>query len=156
MELQRLPANFLFLMTGVLFAAAIIKRYALPVPWRMMAAIVAVSTAVFLWNLLASPSIAGRILSISIGAGIIAVMVVVALWPIEKRHLIDRVLFWVAAIAALNLIVRPAVLLSLHGGFDDYVGFQQAPYWTTVQFSQAMVSFVPANKTGNATCRERE
>src|SRR3546814_6743329 len=44
MELQRLPANFLFLMTGVLFAAAIIKRYALPVPWRMMAAIVAVST----------------------------------------------------------------------------------------------------------------
>src|SRR3546814_3297358 len=78
----------------------------------MMAAIVAVSTAVFLWNLLASPSIAGRILSISIGAGIIAVMVVVALWPIEKRHLIDRVLFWVAAIAALNLIVRPAVLRS--------------------------------------------
>src|SRR3546814_10006515 len=84
----------------------IIKRYALPVPWRTMAAIVAVSTAVFLWYLLASPSIAGRILSISIGAGIIAIMVVVALWPIEKRHLIDRVLFWVAAIAALNLIVR--------------------------------------------------
>src|SRR3546814_20188548 len=106
----------------------------------MVAASVAVSTRVFLWNLLASPSIAGRILSISIGAGIIAIMVVVALWPIEKRHLIDRVLFWVAAIAALNLIVRPAVLLSLHGGFDDYVGFQQSLYWTTVQFSQAMVS----------------
>src|SRR3546814_11937727 len=47
MELQRLPANFLFLMTGVLFAAAIIKRYSLPVPWLTMAAIVAVSTAVF-------------------------------------------------------------------------------------------------------------
>src|SRR3546814_18999455 len=71
-------------------------------------------------------------------------MVVVALWPIEKRHLIDRVLFWVAAIAALNLIVRPAVLLSLHGGFDDYVGFQQSLYWTTVQFSQAMVSIIAA------------
>ena len=144
MELQRLPANFLFLMTGVLFAAAIIKRYALPVPWRAMAAIVAVSTAVFVWFLLASPSIAGRILAISIGAGIIAIMVVVALWPVEKRHLIDRVLFWVAAISALNLIVRPAVLLSFHGGFDDYVGFQQSLYWTTVQFSQAMVSVVAA------------
>src|SRR3546814_21187186 len=116
MELPRLPANFLFLMTGVLFAAAIIKRYALPVPWRMMAAIVAVSTAVFLWNLLASPSIAGRILSNSIGAGSIAVMVVVALWPIEKRHLIDRVLFWVAAIAALHLTSPPPVSPPPHRG----------------------------------------
>lgn len=144
MELQRLPANFLFLMTGVLFAAAIIKRYALPVPWRAMAATAAVATAVFLWFLIGSPNIAARILSISIGAGIIAIMVVVALWPIEKRHLIDRVLFWVAAISALNLIVRPVVLLSLHGGFDDYVGFQQSIYWTTVQFSQAMVSVLAA------------
>src|SRR3546814_11678709 len=71
-------------------------------------------------------------------------MDVVELWPLEKRHLIDRVLFWVAAISALNLIVRPAVLLSLQGGFDDYVGFQQSLYWTTVQFSQAMVSVVAA------------
>ena len=144
MELQRLPANFLFLLTGVLFAAAIIKRYALPVPWRAMAATTAVSTAVFLWFLIGSPNIAARILSISIGAGIIAIMVVVALWPLERRHIIDRVLFWVAAISALNLIVRPVVLLSLHGGFDDYVGFQQSVYWTTVQFSQAMVSILAA------------
>src|SRR3546814_8214685 len=71
-------------------------------------------------------------------------MDVVELWPLEKRHLIDRVLFWVAAISALNLIVCPAVLLSLQGGFDDYVGFQQSLYWTTVQFSQAMVSVVAA------------
>src|SRR3546814_20974668 len=90
MELQRLPANFLFLMTGVLFAAAIIKRYALPVPWRTMAVTVAVSTAVFLWFLIGSPSIAARLLSISIGAGIIAIMVVVAPWPLEKRHLIHH------------------------------------------------------------------
>jgi hypothetical protein len=37
MELQRLPANMGFLATGVLFAAAIIKRYDLPYPgarWR--------------------------------------------------------------------------------------------------------------------------
>src|SRR3546814_9225708 len=105
-----------------------------------MAVTVAVSTAVFLWFLIGSPSIAARILSISIGAGIIAIMVVVELWPLEKRHLIDRVLFWVAAISALNLIVRPAVLLSLQGGFDDYVGFQQSLYWTTVQRSEEHTS----------------
>ena len=144
MELQRLPANFGFLATGVLFAAAIIKRYALPVPWRAMALTVAVSIAVFIWFLLVQPSIGGRILSIGLGAGILAIMVVSALWPVVKVHIIDRVLFWVAAISALNLIVRPVVLLSLQGGFDDYVGFQQSVYWTTVQFSQAMMSILAA------------
>ncbi|WP_447750305.1 GGDEF domain-containing protein [Sphingopyxis fribergensis] len=144
MELQRLPANLGFLATGVLFAAAIIKRYDLPIPWRPMGVTVAVSITVFLWFLLGQPSIAARILAISIGAGIIAAMVVRALWPIEKPYLIDRVLFWVATISALNLIVRPIVLLSLGGGFDNYVGFQQSVYWTTVQFSQAMVSIVAA------------
>lgn len=144
MELQRLPANIGFLATGMLFAAAIIQRYALPVPWRAMGVTAAISTAAFTWFLLGQPSIAARILTISIGAGIIAIMIVVALWPVEKRHLIDRVLFWVAAFSALNLIIRPIVLLSLGGGFDNYVGFQQSVYWTTVQFSQAMVSIVAA------------
>ncbi|MDK2760060.1 MAG: GGDEF domain-containing protein [Sphingopyxis sp.] len=144
MELQRLPANFAFVATGCLFAAAIIKRYGLPIPWRTMAMTTAVSMTVFIWFLLVQPIIAARILAISIGTGIIAATVVVALWPIEKRHLIDRVLFWVAAVSALNLIIRPIVLLSLGGGFDNYVGFQQSVYWTTVQFSQAMVSIVAA------------
>ncbi|MDO9370544.1 MAG: GGDEF domain-containing protein [Sphingopyxis sp.] len=144
MELQRLPANLGFLVTGVLFAAAIITRYGLPVPWRVMAVTTAISIAVFIWFLLVQPGIAARILAISIGTGVIAATVVVALWPIEKRYLIDRVLFWVAVFSALNLIVRPIVLLSLGGGFDDYVGFQQSVYWTTVQFSQAMVSIAAA------------
>ncbi len=144
MELQRLPANLAFLLTGILFAAAIIKRYALPVPWRTMAITTTISITVFLWFLLVQPSIAARILAISIGAGIIAAMVVKSLWPIDKPYLIDRLLFWVAALAALNLIIRPVVLLSLGSGFDNYVGFQQSVYWTTVQFSQAMISIVAA------------
>lgn len=144
MELQRLPANIGFLATGILFAAAIIKRYDLPVPWRAMGVTTAVSLLVFVWFLLGQPSIAARILAISIGTGIIAATVVRALWPIEKPYLIDRVLFWVATLSTLNLIIRPIVLLSLGGGFDNYVGFQQSLYWTTVQFSQAMVSIVAA------------
>lgn len=71
-------------------------------------------------------------------------MIVVALWPIKKRYLIDRVLFWVAALSVINLTARPIVLLALGGGFDNYVGFQQSLYWTTVQFSQAMVAIVAA------------
>jgi len=144
MELQRLPANFGFLLTGMLFAAAITKRYALPVPWRATAVTMAVSMAFFTWSLLVQPSIAARIYSISLGAGIIALMVVRALWPLERPYFIDKVLFWVASLSALNLIIRPLVILYLGGGFDNYVGFQQSVYWTTVQFSQAMVSIAAA------------
>lgn len=144
MELQRVPSNLGFLLTGALFAAAIIRRYSLPVPWRAMAVTGAISMAFFLWFLLGQPSIAARIYSISIGAGIIAVMIVRALWPIDKPYIIDRVLFWVAALSAVNLILRPVVILSLGGGFDNYVGFQQSVYWTTVQLSQALVSILAA------------
>src|SRR3546814_12455249 len=104
----------------------------------------AVSLAAFLWFLLGRPSIEGRIYTISLGAGIIALMVVRALWPLAKPHLIDRLLFWVAALSAANLIVRPLVILSLTGGFANYEGFQQSIYWTTVQFSQAIVSVLAA------------
>lgn len=144
MEMQRIPSNLGFLLTGALFAAAIVKRYGLPVPWRAMAIAGAASMALFLWFLLVQPSIPARILSISIGAGVIAIMVVRALWPIEKPYLIDRILFWVAALSAINLILRPIVILAVSPGFDDYHGFQQSLYWTTVQFSQAMVSIVAA------------
>jgi diguanylate cyclase (GGDEF)-like protein len=144
MELQRLPANFGFLATGALFAAAILSRYKLPVPWRAMAVAIAISIAVFTWFLLVQPNIAARIYSISVGAGVIALMIVRALWPLDRPYLIDKVLFWVASLSALNLIIRPLVILSQGGGFDNYVGFQQSVYWTTVQFSQAMVSIAAA------------
>lgn len=144
MELQRLPANAGFLATGMLFAAAIIKRYGLPVPWRAMSVVAGLSLAIFGWFLLGDPSITARIYAISGGAGAIALMIVRALWPIDKPHLIDRVLFWVAALSAANLIIRPLVIFAFVGGFDSYVGFQQSIYWTTVQFSQAMVSIVAA------------
>lgn len=144
MELQRIPSNLGFLITGILFAAAIIRRYGLPVPWRAMAITAAVSMAFFLWFLLVRPSIPARIYSVSIGAGVIAIMIVRALWPIDKPYIIDKALFWVAALSAVNLILRPLVILSLGGGFDNYVGFQQSVYWTTVQFSQALVSILAA------------
>ncbi|MDZ3832343.1 MAG: GGDEF domain-containing protein [Sphingopyxis sp.] len=144
MELQRLPANLGFLTTGMLFAAAIIGRYNLPIPWRPMAGVIAVSLSIFLWFLIGEPTITGRIYAISVGTGVIAFLIVRALYPIEKPYLIDKLLFGVALLSAANLTLRPLVILSLGGGFDNYVGFQQSVYWTTVEFSQAMVSVVAA------------
>src|SRR3546814_2039928 len=112
MELRRLPANAGFLLTCLFFAAAIVGRYGLPIPWRAMTVTTAVSLAAFLWFLLGRPSIEGRIYTISLGAGIIALMVVRALWPLAKPHLIDRLLFWVAALSAANLIDRKSTRLN--------------------------------------------
>ena len=144
MELQRLPANMGFLATGILFAAAIIRRFGLPVPWRAMAIVASISLAMFIWFLLGDPNIPARIYSISAGAGVIALMIVRALWPVSKPHLIDHALFWIAALSAVNLLIRPLVILTFLGDFDNYEGFQQSVYWTTVQFSQAMVSIFAA------------
>src|SRR3546814_21015462 len=85
-----------------------------------MAVVAALSTAVFTWFLLGQPSIPARIYAISVGAGVIALMVVRALWPIERPYLIDRVLFWVAALSAANLLSRPIVILSVSGGGAHY------------------------------------
>src|SRR3546814_3561323 len=65
--------------------------------------------------------------------------------------LIDRLLFWVAALSAANLIVRPLVILSLTGGFANYEGFQQSIYWTTVQRSEER----RVGKECVSTCRSR-
>src|SRR3546814_18606677 len=105
----------------------------------------AVSLAAFLWFLLGRPSIEGRIYTIRLGAGIIALMVVRALWPLAKPHLIDRLLFWVASLSPSNLIVRPLVLLSLTGVFPHFDGFQHSFYWTPVPFSPV---------SSSASCRD--
>ena len=140
MHLERLPGNVALLLVSIFYAAAFIGRFALPIPWRAMLATAAISTAVFIWFLLVDPDIRGRIQSISIGAGLIALMIVKSLWRVEKPHLIDKLLFGIAALSAVNLIFRPAVILAFSGNFSSYEEFQHSIYWATVQFNQATLS----------------
>jgi diguanylate cyclase (GGDEF)-like protein len=140
MNLQRLFGNFALLMTGTFYAAAIIGRFALPIPWRAMTATVTISTAAFTWYLIVDSSIEMRIHSISVGTGIIALLIVKSLWSVEKPHLIDKLLFGIGALSAVNLILRPIIILTFAGGFSSYAGFQQSIYWATVQFNQAVLS----------------
>jgi diguanylate cyclase (GGDEF)-like protein len=141
-ELQRLPSNLAFLATGCLLVAATIGRYGLPVPRRTLAMLSTVATAIFLWFLLAMPSITGRILTISIGLGLIAAQIPLALRRAPRAHLIDHILFWIGVLSAANFLIRPLLIVALTGGFANYDGFQQSIYWTTVQFSQAMISVI--------------
>jgi diguanylate cyclase (GGDEF)-like protein len=91
-----------------------------------------------------APSLAGRIYAISFSLGMIALLTVVKLYPAPKPHLIDRLLFCTAALAAANFIVRPLLIAWLVGGYHSDEGFQQSVYWTTVQFTQAMISITVA------------
>ena len=144
LHLERLFANFALLMVGIFYAAAFIGRFGRPIPWHAMAATAAVSLVGFIWFLFVDPDIRGRIQSISIGVGIIALFIVKSLWRVEKPHLIDKLLFGIAALSAINLIFRPAVILAFSGRFVSYEGFQQSIYWATVQLNQAILSVAAA------------
>jgi diguanylate cyclase (GGDEF)-like protein len=144
MNLERLFANAALLMVSTLYAAAFIGRFALPIPWRAMLVTSVVSVAFFIWFMFVTPDLRGRIHSISIGAGIIALMIVKTTWRVEKPHLIDKALFAIAALSAINLIVRPAVILAFSGNFASYAEFQQSTYWATVQLNQAILSVASA------------
>ena len=134
MELQRLPANMGFLAAAMFLAAAIIRRYGLPVPWRAMMAVAGVSLAFFTWHLLVDPGIAARIYSISAGAGAIALMIVHALRPVDKPHLIDRVLFWVSVLTAVDW-PHSVLPLSLLAAVCTALSFQRAPSRSPTTFS---------------------
>jgi len=141
-EVQRIPANIGFLAAAVLIVGAAIARYRAPVPWRAMSAICTAAMAIFLWYIFVQPSITHRVLVISIALGLIALQLPLVLRRVPRAHLVDHILFWVGVLSAVNFIVRPLLIIGLTGGFSSYAGFQQSIYWTTVQFSQAMISIL--------------
>lgn len=141
-EVQRFPSNLAFLASACLIVGATIGRYDVPIPWRRMLMIAGAGLAVFLWFLLGAPSITGRILTISITLGLIAAQLPLVLYRVPRAHLIDSIIFWIGVLSAANFIVRPLLIVALTGAVDTYDGFQQTIYWTTVQFTQAMISIL--------------
>ena len=139
-ELQRIPSNLAFLASACLIVGATIGRYDVAVPWRRMVIVAAGAMVVFLWFLLGAPSITGRILTISIALGLIAAQLPLILFRVPRAHLIDSIIFWIGVLSAANFIVRPLLIVALTGAVDTYDGFQQTIYWTTVQFTQALIS----------------
>ena len=66
------------------------------------------------------------------------------MWSAPKPHLRDKVLLWLVCASAAKFLVRPAVILWLTGTFGNDMGFRSSIYWTTVQFTQAMISLIIA------------
>lgn len=137
---ERIASNLGFMLSGWLLSAAILGRFGVRPAYGLLALVTATAMAGLTWYLLIQPSLAGRIFFSSGALGIIAAMIAVKLAPVKKDNLIDRFLFWVAVISALNYLLRPVLILWLAGGFGADAGFRQSIYWTTVQFTQPLIS----------------
>lgn len=138
-EFERIPANIFYLITGYLLIGGVLKRYDLRIPHLLMSGLVLVGAAGLVWFVLVEPNLTARVFMVNFLLGCFSLIAVVRLYAIEKRHFVDILLFCVTAMCALNFLVRPASIM-LAGGFDDFASFQQSFYWTTVQFTQVLIS----------------
>lgn len=137
---ERIFTNLIFLLSGWLLSAAVLGRYGLKPSYRFLAAVTVAGVGGVSWYLLADPSVMGRVLAMNTALGAITLMIVLKLRPVRRRHLIDRLLFGMAVISAANYIVRPATILAIQGSFGPAAEFQHSLYWTTVQFTQPLIS----------------
>ncbi len=145
LEFERVPANLCFLLAACFLSAAVLARYGLDPPYGMMAALVGIAMAGLSWFLLIDPSLSGRVIVINSALGFIATYTAVRLWAVQKTELIDRLLFLIVVLSATNFLLRPLVVAWLVGSYNDgNEGFQRSVYWTTVQFTQAMISIMVA------------
>lgn len=139
-KFERIPANVCFLITGYLLIGGVLKRYGLRIPHVLMAGIVVAGAAWQVWFVLFQPDLTARVFMVNFLLGCISLIAAVKLYPVEKGHFVDRLLFWVTVLCTANFFLRPASIMLLAGGFTDFGSFQQSFYWTTVQFTQVMIS----------------
>lgn len=141
-ELQRIPANLGFLAAGYLLAVSVLGRYGIKAPHRVLLTVSAMGTAGLCWFLLVDPSITYRVYSISFALGAISLIMWVRLRRIDRPRLMDRALTVLTLLTGLNFILRPVAIFALIGEVTSYNSPQQAFYWSTVQFTQAIISVV--------------
>ncbi|MET3923992.1 GGDEF domain-containing protein [Devosia sp. 2618] len=144
LEMQRIPSNAFFLLAAAFLMGSLIRHYRLDIPWRGFAIISAFGMAALCWFLLVQPSLNMRIICVSFALSAMALLAVLELRKVRQLHKIDHVIFWACLLSAINFLLRPTVIIMIDGGYSDYVGFQQSLYWSTVQFTQALISVVLA------------
>ena len=141
---ERVLTNLMFLFSGWLLAAAVLGRYGRRPNYPILAVSTVAAMLAVGWFLLVQPSVPGRILSMNAALGVVTIMIVVKLYPVRKKHMIDRLIFAVAILSVANYVVRPLVILSIAGGLGSATSFQHSLYWTTVQFTQPLIAIALA------------
>lgn len=139
-ELHRIPSNLLFLLAASGLVIAVVGRYGIKAPVGALAIWITLGMAGHIWFLLVQHDITARIVIVGAALGGIASIMAFKLWGQHRRGMVDRVLFWVSVATATNFVLRPILIVWMAGGYASYDGFQQSLYWSTVQFTQALVS----------------
>lgn len=142
LQAERFASNLCFLLAAALIATAIIERRGARAPVRVYATLIAAAMGAVTWFLLVQPDLNARIFIVNLGLGAIAALLAAQLWSLPRPHLVDRLMLGTAILSAANYLVRPAAIAWLMNGFGSYEISQQSIYWTTMQFSQAMISIV--------------
>lgn len=137
---ERLFSNTGFLLSGCFLVMAMLGRFGLRPSYWLLATINLIALASLAWFLLVQPSVAGRVLSINAALGAMMLMIVVKTAPVPNKHLADRILLWITILATANSLVRPVLILWLTGDLNSGKDFQHSLYWTTVQFTQPLIS----------------
>lgn len=143
-EVQRIASNALFLLAGGLLMSALLGHYRLSVPWRSLSIMGGMGLAGLTYFLLVHPDLNYRIFSISFALSAMALLTAFELRHTGRTNLVDQLLLWACVLTGANFLIRPIVIIWMEGGYFDYAGFQQSLYWTTVQFSQSLVSVILA------------
>lgn len=142
MQAERFVSNLGFLLAAALIAGAIIGRRGGRVPIRIYATIIAATMTAVIWFLLIHPDLNARIFTVNLGLGAIAALLAVQLWSLPRPHLVDRLMLGTAILSAANYLIRPVAIAWMMNGIGSYEISQQSLYWTTMQFSQAMISII--------------
>lgn len=141
-EASRLVANLLFLGGGVGMVWGSFGRYDHAPPWRAIAAVIAVGFSVFLWFLLAEPSLTGRIYAINFTFGALTLLMTAELRAVRGRQPIDNVLLGTLTFWGVTYFIRPVAVVWLDGPYVDYENFYESLYWITLIFSTALLMVV--------------
>lgn len=145
--LSRLMSNLLFLIGGMGMAAGALARYGRRVPIRAITLVATAGFAVFVWFLYIQPSIPLRIYAINFAFGAITLMIAAELRFVEKRQLIDNVLFGLTVFWGVSFFVRPVVVLWIDGPYESYAQYHQSLYWYTLTLSSALFMLLVALNT---------
>jgi diguanylate cyclase (GGDEF)-like protein len=140
----RVASNLFLIASAWLLASAILQRFQRRTPHALFGIIAGAAVVAQAWYLYAAPDLTVRVLIASAAFGLISLLLAVRLAPAPKRHLADKLLFWFSVVTAVNFLARPALILWLSGTLAGTGDFRTSLYWTTVQFSQAIISVTVA------------
>jgi diguanylate cyclase (GGDEF)-like protein len=144
-----LPVSRLFSVTcftTAIFciAGAAVASCGKKAPYATMAALCGAGLAVFCWFMFVTPDLTARLYAINIAFGGVSLAVAARLRTAANRGPLEKILFALSLVSAVNLLVRPVLIISVEGSYASYDGFYDSLYWTTSMLCHAVVSLLIA------------